>query len=303
MNLVPVSAVTAVGSRFYLSSGGGLFCTSEKLNLLAMAINYVFLQISVKSRKLWPRLFHDTYAWMFRSMRISRELHIVTEHGSMWVLPTVAGVELLLWIHYDPLASVAAALGCAPRLFRFAHCLAILSDRAIGRHLTAIEYNWHSRRAERRKARHEQALLRCPICRHLSKRSDAIEGIKGLEGDASTCCVCLTETSSVCLQCGHVCLCGGCLERLLRSEAEGYSEEEEEQEEHDDMAAAIEMQAQEVVAQLGLDPAQIQAIMEAGPFGETEEAIEDRRRRLWAEAVSSGEEEDDLDSDQDGFDG
>ena len=106
------------------------------------------------------------------------------------------------------------------------------------------------------------------------------------------------------------------------------------------MAAAIEMQAQEVVAQLGLDPAQIQAIMEAGPFGETEEAMEDAAAQLlrmpqyqqaaqaaqaaraqaqavqaaqsWAQAqaavaragaVSSGEEEDDLDSDQDGFDG
>ena len=28
------------------------------------------------------------------------------------------------------------------------------------------------------------------------------------------CCVCLTEAASVCLRCGHLCLCAGCLERL-----------------------------------------------------------------------------------------
>ena len=57
------------------------------------------------------------------------------------------------------------------------------------------------------------SIVRCPMCRAITSRGDAVEGVKGVE-QGQTCCICLEEEATVCLSCGHLCLCGGCVDQL-----------------------------------------------------------------------------------------
>ena len=57
------------------------------------------------------------------------------------------------------------------------------------------------------------SIVRCPMCRAISFRGDAVEGVKGVK-QGQTCCICLEEEATVCLSCGHLCLCGGCIDQL-----------------------------------------------------------------------------------------
>eukprot|EP00927_Polykrikos_kofoidii_P018251 TRINITY_DN18420_c0_g1_i1.p1 TRINITY_DN18420_c0_g1~~TRINITY_DN18420_c0_g1_i1.p1 ORF type:complete len:415 (+),score=57.54 TRINITY_DN18420_c0_g1_i1:224-1468(+) len=57
--------------------------------------------------------------------------------------------------------------------------------------------------------------VNCPLCRCYVPSASAIRNVRA--GDTvPTCCVCTETHSSVCLPCGHLCLCEYCFEKLPR---------------------------------------------------------------------------------------
>ncbi len=92
--------------------------------------------------------------------------------------------------------------------------------------LLALVRTRPSSRLSRRSASSEvdtTALLRlpaitlvCPLCREPSQAGRAIKNVRAGEA-VPICCVCTEEPSTVCLACGHLCLCLGCFRLLPRS--------------------------------------------------------------------------------------
>jgi len=61
-----------------------------------------------------------------------------------------------------------------------------------------------------------EPLVRCPLCRECTPAARAIQNVRA--GDAApTCCVCTEQRASVCLVCGHLCLCEECYLQLPRT--------------------------------------------------------------------------------------
>jgi len=175
----------------------------------------------------------------------------MTEHNTFGPIRTLDAAELILWTVYDPPRLLASYCLCSPSLFALLHFLYLLpvlateemmddeelwwpprprpADRRFSRSGTAggrttSSFSGRVRRGlagleasalPRSHPRHPERRVRCPICRSVGKREDAIFGVKGLEIDSekNSCCVCLGTPPSVCLPCGHLCVC----ERYVRS--------------------------------------------------------------------------------------
>lgn len=58
-------------------------------------------------------------------------------------------------------------------------------------------------------------LIRCPLCRTVCDTAQCVKGVTGVER-APNCCICLEHKSTVCLQCGHLCVCPGCYSDLVK---------------------------------------------------------------------------------------
>merc|ERR1711908_248413 len=58
--------------------------------------------------------------------------------------------------------------------------------------------------------------VQCPLCRQSSPTSRVIKNVRAGEG-LPNCCICTEALSSVCLPCGHLCVCEACFSQMPRS--------------------------------------------------------------------------------------
>lgn len=211
--LVPVSAIRSVGLSWTIPwmglpacaglSVGRLFDPSlpkdGMLDSLASCIFTMVLAFSVYSRSVWP---------LTRMTANERLTRFVQGWG---IFPLVAAVHMA-----DPLKLISTWSLVPTRCLSQVYFLYMVSRPAAGRLASFAEYlivrsisvgppwSWLNVLPS--------AFVRCPICRVLTSKDAAVQGVFAV--DDTKCCVCLEEAASVCLSCGHLCLCGRCLGEL-----------------------------------------------------------------------------------------
>eukprot|EP01047_Picozoa_sp_COSAG01_P001500 COSAG01_NODE_34_length_34978_cov_45.798475_27_plen_517_part_00 len=211
--VVPVSAIRSVGLSWTIPWMGLPACPGlsiarlldpslpedPTLDTVAAYLFAGIFALSVHSRSIWP---------LTRLRSDERVTHLVSGWG---LLPLVVLVQAA-----DPFSLVASWTLVSTRCLCQVYFLYMISRPAAGRWASLVEYfiarsvavgpPWAWLNAV------PSALVRCPICRVLTSKDTAVQGVFAVEH--TQCCVCLVETASVCLACGHLCLCGGCLGEL-----------------------------------------------------------------------------------------
>lgn len=217
--LVPLSAIKSVGLSWGIPWLGLPACPQIGWRHLVVgqdappdatldtAGHYAFvaiLTLSIFSMTIWPL-----------NTTVLRANPTAKRVVKGWGLPL-----LVLAVYYiDPLACISSVIMLPTRLLRQTYLLYMVSRPQVGQWIRLCEYGvqfcaargapWHPRNCAV-----PSAFVRCPVCRALNSMDAAVQNVHGVEG-AVDCCVCLEETSSVCLPCGHMCLCGRCFEKIV----------------------------------------------------------------------------------------
>lgn len=207
LNYLPIGRIEAMGTEFVIPHIGILVCGSRSPLLnFAWELFYMLLV---------------TPGYCFICYRLA--LHVEAEENfgrrSGMVVAITAWAMALL----DPVSYISSFLYISPFVGQLFVALLMLSLPEYQGLLARYEYRVGQvgeSRAESDETlwslapwQNDSPLVRCPLCRRLSQKSQVIRKVHG-DIRRDPCCVCLSTESEVCFGCGHLCVCSGCFDTL-----------------------------------------------------------------------------------------